>query len=188
MFVIDALVHNVSDLQLQQALFALKNEDLKLTKVVDLIQVAEAGRSQLREIQSCHSRLGTISKSKSNCAHVHATTAHHQKRRSQSNSPARSPARSKHQSRRRDQTPSRSPGRSPSQSSQSSRNSRKSNAKTYTARSPTPAKRNPVSSGSDTDDECDNCGRSHGSDWCPAKNRLCHACGKKGHFAFKCRR
>ncbi|XP_030849310.1 uncharacterized protein K02A2.6-like [Strongylocentrotus purpuratus] len=38
--------------------------------------------------------------------------------------------------------------------------------------------------------ECFNCGRtghSYKDSTCPAKGRICHTCGKKGHFATKCR-
>lgn len=55
----------------------------------------------------------------------------------------------------------------------------------YKARSPTPRRRRDSVS---TDDECVNCGNEHGQDgWCPANNKQCHACGRRGHFAFKCR-
>ncbi|KAK3918580.1 Retrovirus-related Pol polyprotein from transposon 17.6 [Frankliniella fusca] len=75
------------------------------------------------------------------------------------------------------------PSRSNQRRSRSRSKSGDRNARCYRARSPTPG-----ASRVSTDDEsdCQNCGYSHGSDWCPARDKKCHSCGHLGHFAYKC--
>ncbi|XP_052126610.1 uncharacterized protein K02A2.6-like [Frankliniella occidentalis] len=57
MLIMDSIIHNLHDQSLQQVLFTIKNEELKLAKVIDSITVCEAGQSQLKEIQVCRSRV-----------------------------------------------------------------------------------------------------------------------------------
>lgn len=49
--IMDALVHNLQDLTLQQHFFRTK--DLNLDKVIQDLQIHEAGQKQLRVIESC---------------------------------------------------------------------------------------------------------------------------------------
>lgn len=141
MFIIDSLVHNLNDLPLQQLLFSLKKEDLTLAKVVDTIQVHEAGKTQMKEIQSCRTRLGAVSLSNPTIAPVYAagvaTADQHHSR------PSRSPS-TGHHSRSRSNWKSRSRSRSHSRDSSRSSKSRyqnKKQSKSYRARSPTPHRR-----------------------------------------------
>lgn len=52
-FIVDALVHPLTDLTLQRHFFQTKG--LKLDKVVEDLKIHEAGQSQLEVIQSCRS-------------------------------------------------------------------------------------------------------------------------------------
>lgn len=200
-YIIDSLVHNLQDLVVQQVLFQTKNEDMTLQKVIDTIQIHEAGTNQVKEIQSCRPA--------SNLASIHQASVHQSRsteRRSRTRSSSRSGSGSSHRSwsgnrrswsrrRRSGSGSSNSKGgykkkhhrkSSRHNSNGSSKHYKKSSSKAYKARSPTPA-RNRVSSASSYEGECDNCTVQHGSDWCPAANKVCHGCGKRGHFASKCK-
>jgi len=187
-FLIDALVHNLEDLTLQQLIFRTSNEELTLAKTMELIKVHEAGKKQLNEIQAYKQRLQAIAVSNSDHSHDAAGRSNrHSRPRSRSSSrdgAARSPGRHgvKHNSpyRRRSTSNQRHDRRGSRTRSKSPRHQQQR----YQARSSTPRRRNnSVSNG----EECVNCGQDHGEGWCPATNRQCHACGKRGHFAFKCR-
>ncbi|KAK3930828.1 hypothetical protein KUF71_024185 [Frankliniella fusca] len=166
--IIDTLVHNLGDLQLQQVLFQTKSDQLTLPFVIDSIQIQEASKSQMREVQSCR-RIGEVNAYNSNSV-TSRTESTRGRERTRSKSYERPRTRtSSHESQNR---------------AKSSSRSRKTGARAYHARSPTPARSaSAVSSSSSLNDDCDNCGRQHGSDWCPAENKRCHACSRIGHLA-----
>lgn len=53
-WIVDALVHPLQDLTLQQHFFRMK--DLKLEKVMEDLKIHEAGQLQVKEVQSCRAR------------------------------------------------------------------------------------------------------------------------------------
>ncbi|KAK3907935.1 UPF0313 protein [Frankliniella fusca] len=57
--IVDALVHPLQDLVLQQHFFRMK--DLKLEKVTEELQIHESGQAQMREVQSCRAKVNTVS-------------------------------------------------------------------------------------------------------------------------------
>ena len=199
LFVIDTLVHNLQDVTLQQTFFQAKTTDLTLAKVVEAIKIMEAGKKQVKEVQSCNM-------SRTNIASIHyAADGGHRSRSMSRRSPSSqagssSSPRSKQESGSwRDRSSSSASSNSrqsfkhnsrtkKGRESKSSKNKNNRGSRVYQARSPTPARRRRVSSDASSGDECNNCGNQHGRDWCPAVNKLCHSCGKKGHFAYKCRK
>ncbi|KAE8738133.1 hypothetical protein FOCC_FOCC016393 [Frankliniella occidentalis] len=185
--IMDALVHPLTDSTLQRHFFQTK--DLKLEKVIEDLKIHEAGQDQIREIQSCRSQLNALSIQSKKANEVHFVKTDEAARRTRGRSRSSSAPRSVER-RPRSRSSSRSKGK-PSRSNQRHPRSRSSsrsksgdrNARRYRTRSPTPGPSR-VSTGDDS--ECQNCGYSHGDDWCPARDKKCHTCGRLGHFAYKC--
>ncbi|KAK3913123.1 Lysylphosphatidylglycerol biosynthesis bifunctional protein LysX [Frankliniella fusca] len=172
--IVDALVHNLSDLTLQQHFFRTK--DLKLAKVIEDLQVHEAGQAQLKEIQTCRAKVTPV-------VSVNPVTESRSERQGRSrtrssSSGARKPSRSRSSSKSRSYSKSRSSSKSKQEKGKDRRRSNsRSNHKSYRARSQTPKR---VST--DDDSDCQNCGYSHGTDWCPARDKKCHDCGREKRF------
>ncbi|KAK3918016.1 Fibronectin type-III domain-containing protein 3A [Frankliniella fusca] len=174
--IMDSLVHNLEDVVLQQHFFRTK--DLKLDKVVEDLQVHEAGQLQLKEIQSCRATTSNTA------IHFVAESANGRVSRSRTRSSStgqqvsrRSKTRSGSRSRRRSSSTSRGHNHKKDRGGRSSSKSR-----SHKTRSSTPAN---VST--DDEDECDNCGYYHEANWCPAKYKKCRSCREVGHFTKKCR-
>ncbi|KAK3911866.1 hypothetical protein KUF71_004546 [Frankliniella fusca] len=133
--IVDALVHNLSDLTLQQHFFRTK--DLKLAKVIEDLQVHEAGQAQLKEIQTCRAKVTPV-------VSVNPVTESRSERQGRSrtrssSSGARKPSRSRSSSKSRSYSKSRSSSKSKQGNGKDRRRSNsRSNHKSYRARSQTP--------------------------------------------------
>lgn len=174
--IMDSLVHNLQDLTLQQHFFRTK--ELKLAKVIEDLQIHEAGQSQLKEIQTCRAQLTPV-------ATVQSVTESRPRSRERRRSNERGRSRTRRSSSgARSSSKHRSSSKSKKKETKNfrRRSSSNPNAKSYRARSQTPGRR--VST--DGEEDCSNCGYSHGSDWCPARDRKCHTCKRMGHFHYMC--